>query len=45
MGPKPVASEDQTGFSPDDWKRLELNFFYYKLLEPLQNSGALISLV
>ena len=27
MGPKPVASEDQTGFSPDDRKRLELNHF------------------
>ena len=28
MGPKIVAGEDQTGFSPYDRKRLELNYFY-----------------
>ena len=42
MGPKPVASEDQTGFSPDDWKCLELNYFYIHVVNVYSDTMVII---
>ena len=36
MGPKPVVDDHQTGFSPDDWKHLKLNYsnlYLYAMLD------------
>ena len=42
MGPKPVAGEDQTGFSLDDWNTSELNLF---LIFALHNGNSLYMII